>query len=125
MSLLEDLKSLVTDGPERVGCITKDGIIKEFVNESMEPDESFIVGEAALKILEDEAVATWHTHPQGSPNLSGDDYIGFRSWPDLYHFILGNPGVKCYKYSRDKGAILENDPDHTARILEGADPSAS
>lgn len=122
MSLIDDLKKLVCPGPERVGCIRKDHSILEFINDSLKPEESFTVPDEALGVLETEALATWHTHPQGSPNLSGDDYNTFRAWPELYHFIIGLNGVKCYKYCETRGAVIEESPDYCARVLEEASP---
>lgn len=44
-----------------------------------------------------EAVAsTWHTHPNGSANLSVADWKTFVSYPAMEHIIIGTDGVRFY-----------------------------
>lgn len=84
------------DGPERVGFILKDGNLVEVENIASDPVQGFKVkGEDLLKCVSD-AKATWHTHPGETFNLSVSDYIAFKSYPKLTHFIIGSNGVREY-----------------------------
>lgn len=94
------------------------GQLIELENVSPEPDKSFSVDPAALVQHEDDAVATWHTHPTGPAGLSGQDYLGFLQWPDLLHVIVSPEG--CLGYIIRKGAVLNDaGQDHPAWGLEG------
>jgi proteasome lid subunit RPN8/RPN11 len=55
-----------------------------------------------------EVVSTWHTHPTGSPNHSGEDRQCFLSWPDLSHIIIGVRDGKIVqtKYRVENGVLL-------------------
>lgn len=44
-----------------------------------------------------EVVGTFHTHPNGSSNLSFEDYESFMGYPRLTHYIIGKDGVKKFK----------------------------
>ena len=61
---------------ERCGIITAEGEIVEKTNRAADPARFF---EFSIEDLEG-AVATWHTHPKSSANLSIDDYRFFQSW---------------------------------------------
>lgn len=108
--LKEILLSLYREeGPERVGFIHGDSKIVEVKNFSDKPMDGFKVGAKDLidHTDQEDCWATWHTHPKDVSNLSGEDYHSFKSWPDLHHFIIGNDGVKVYKWSYEKDALLE------------------
>lgn len=96
------------DGPERVGFILRSGEIVEVKNVSNDPLNAFAVEPEELIRLEDEMVASWHTHPGVTSNLSGDDYAAFKSWPDLLHYIIGKGGVTCYSVTAS-GAVVKNE----------------
>ncbi len=49
-----------------------------------------------LKYIND-AVATWHTHPAATANLSLYDWDTFVSNPDLKHFIIAVDEVRGYE----------------------------
>ncbi len=83
-------------GPERVGFILDSGEIVEVENVSVTSEEGFEVSAENLIRFEAGAVATWHTHPGESSNLSLDDYLGFLNWPDLRHYIVGSDGTKAF-----------------------------
>lgn len=103
--MLEDmLKSFLAPGPERVGFILDNGDIVEVPNISDKPNESFSVSTNILSTYEDRMVATWHTHPGGSSNLSVEDLDGFLAWPDQRHYVIGEDGVRCYVVK--DGAVL-------------------
>jgi proteasome lid subunit RPN8/RPN11 len=46
---------------------------------------------------EKDLYGTWHTHPEGSANLSEQDYMGFRNWPRLRHYIIGKNEIRCFE----------------------------
>lgn len=77
------------DKEERCGIILKDGTIKELPNVADEPHLGFKMSPKALLPLLEDVAATWHTHPDTDPNLSGEDYVGFLSWPDWQHHVIG------------------------------------
>ncbi len=52
-----------------------------------------------------EAVALWHTHPSGCPNLSIEDYHLFCSLPNLLHVIVGKNEVAYYFVDTDSSLI--------------------
>lgn len=83
-------------GPERVGFILDNDEIVEVDNVSVTPEDGFEVSAEDLVRFEGRTVATWHTHPNETSNLSLDDYLGFLNWPDLRHYIIGNDGVKAF-----------------------------
>lgn len=76
---------------ERCGLVLTDGSIVEIENIAEEPTLGYDMNpEGVLPFLQNNMIAeTWHTHPQGDPNLSGEDYRGFLAYPDLVHNIIG------------------------------------
>lgn len=101
------LKQFYTaDGPERCGMILGTQVI-ELQNMAGNPEMGFLIGAEDNVKYSDEADATWHTHPGSTANLSGDDYEMFRMWPDMLHFIIGNDGVRCYYFDKDRKAVME------------------
>lgn len=104
------LKNLYSDkGNERVGFIRGENRIIEVPNISAAPMEGFRISAADIinHVENFQCWATWHTHPNEDSNLSGEDYVSFTAWPDLHHFVIGNDGVKCYKWDEDKKALLQ------------------
>lgn len=93
------MKSLLKhydDKVEHVGFVLPHGKVVEVANMSDNPEGSFDVsGEDILK-YEDVAIATWHTHPKGTSNLSTGDMETFLNWPDMDHYIVGQDGITKY-----------------------------
>lgn len=91
------------DEIERCGLILKDGTIVEIDNVHDDPTQGYEMDLLqALEYIEAELVAaTWHTHPKAGPNLSGEDWKGFRGWPDWEHVIIGlesgKPAIRRYR----------------------------
>jgi proteasome lid subunit RPN8/RPN11 len=87
------LETLLQKGDvnERCGVVLTTGEVVEIDNISEEPKLSFRMSpEQLLPYIQAGTVAeTWHTHPYGDPNLSGEDHACFKLWPDFIHSIIG------------------------------------
>lgn len=106
-SVLKKLVEFYQDeGPERVGYVSKDGELVELTNVAPEPEVGFDVSGADILIVLDHGVATWHTHPGGSRNLSVGDYETFLTWNRFDHYIIGKDGVRRY-FTQDGDLISE------------------
>lgn len=81
---------------ERVGFILKSGEVIEVQNICEKPEEGFDVSGEDIAKYGLDAIATWHTHPNASNNLSMNDHEMFLNWPELSHYIVGTNGVRCY-----------------------------
>ncbi len=89
---------------ERVGFVLPHGKIVEVDNIALDPKIGFDVSADDLITYGDDAVATWHTHPGASNNLSTEDMHTFLAWSNLDHYIIGNDGVR--KYTVVDGEVL-------------------
>lgn len=98
------------DTEERCGVILKDGKIVEIPNVAKDKENSYLMDNDQVLpfIKNDKVAATWHTHPQSDPNLSGEDYNGFLGWPDLEHYIIGRRKNKTVvmKFKVEDGLII-------------------
>jgi len=101
---IQDLKTKLTDGPERVGFILETGEIVEVQNICVHSDNGFEVAGADLGKYHDAVAATWHTHPGTNSNLSTNDWYGFRNYPEWLHLIIGTDGVSSYRV--EQGRVL-------------------
>lgn len=112
MLIQEKLKRFYSEKPsERGGYIVGDEII-ECENVHPNPVEGFSLSIENLEKLEDESVtATWHTHPNGSKNLSREDFLSFQNWADKKHYIVGKDGVMCYYVDEETSALLISEID--------------
>jgi len=110
MNFKEKLREYYSEsGNERGGFITKDGIIVEVENIHQNKEDYFMFSCDDLDKLDDENVlATFHTHPNKSANLSKEDYDAFVNWEKLLHFIVGKDKISCYKVSERGTVIVEN-----------------
>jgi len=104
---MQRLQALLEGDHERVGAITETGEIVEVPNIAPEPKDTFDVSVEDLRIFDDEATATWHTHPNGSSNLSVNDYEAFLNWPHLKHYVIGEEGVRCFVVRN--GKVVEDE----------------
>lgn len=50
-------------------------------------------------------MASWHTHPGGTANLSVEDWETFVQWPEQLHVIVGSDGIRWYAV---KGSAVTN-----------------
>lgn len=101
------------DEQERCGLVFEDGSTVEIKNIANNPVTSYEMDpqEALPHLTEGKVTGTWHTHPDASPQLSGEDYKGFLGWPKLQHHIIGvvdgKTEVKTYKV--ENGLVIECD----------------
>lgn len=86
------------DGQERVGFVLLDNSVIEVQNTHPNPDNHFDVSAADLIEYEDKIAGTWHTHPGKNSNLSVDDQAAFAMYPEATHYIIGNDGVRSYRF---------------------------
>lgn len=101
----KELKKLLkTDLGERGGVVLDDGKVVEFANLAPDPTKNFLPNIAEMIPIEDRVVATWHTHPEETANLSAEDWKTFVGWPHLLHAIVGTDGVRWYRVQR--GAVV-------------------
>lgn len=91
--------------------ITPKGEILEKPNRSSTPELLFEFHEDDLA----GAVATWHTHPTTTANLSIDDYRFFQSWPNFTHFIVSTTEVWCYVTSKQLVYLIDDEADFPSR----------
>jgi len=99
------------DVEERCGFILNDRLIVHVKNVAEDKSAGYEMDPTeALEYL-DEATATWHTHPDTDPNLSGEDYSGFLSWPDMEHVIIGRRAGKVVvaRYKIENGLVIACD----------------
>lgn len=102
-TLIEQLQTYWKPQVERCGYVDLDNNIIEVDNIHENPKEGF-----ELATLPAEAIALWHTHPSGCPNLSVADYHLFASLPKLIHAIIGQAEVVLYFVDTD-GAVLRGE----------------
>lgn len=108
-TLMKHLQDLYSDtGKERVGFILDNYSFIEVKNVATNPEEGFAVsGEDIKEYAINNAIGTWHTHPNATSNLSGEDYTNFFVWDNLFHLIIGKDGVKLYCYVTEGNCIVE------------------
>lgn len=107
----QKLKKHWSPNVELCGVITPELGVEEKQNRSPEPEQRF---EFALEDL-DGVVGTWHSHPNGTANLSLDDYRFFQSWPNQTHFIISHDEVRCYVTCEGLVHLVEEEKDHPTR----------
>ena len=102
---------LPSDTEERCGLILKDGSIVEIENVAEDKVNSYRMNPVGVLPFVDDLAGTWHTHPEGDPNLSGEDYSGFLAWPELEHSIIGhrNGQVVVTRYRVQDGLVVQCD----------------
>lgn len=117
------LTSFLTGENERVGLVLKDGTVVELENICHDPKNGFEVDAAELVKYYSDAVATWHTHPDATSNLSVGDLQSYLNYPELTHYLVGTDGVATYFV--ENGRVLRAEDaasDPPARIAQ-EDPS--
>lgn len=107
--MLKELSKKYNDeGPERLGFILRSGEVVELPNSHDDPEQGArFLSDDLFEYLYSgnfDVVATWHTHPSATCNLSGEDYIAFNNNPQVEHYIVGNDGVAKY-FVDEKGVV--------------------
>lgn len=87
---------LYNEQAERVGFVLENDEIVEIENIHDTPAKAFDTKAEDVARYGDLAVATWHTHPNASNNLSTVDMDMFLVWNNIDHYIIGANGVKKY-----------------------------
>ena len=103
--LNKTLKQKFSAGPERGGLVLNDGTVVELTNICSDPTQGFTPDLQELLPFVDRSVATWHTHPGATANLSSEDWETFVEWPDHLHAIAGTDGLRWYAV---KGSAVVN-----------------
>lgn len=108
--ILENLKEKYSDnGIERGGYIKSNGEVVEVENVHPNKVEGFAFSTDDLDKLENEdVIATFHTHPNGKPNLTKEDSVAFRNWSEFLHFIVGKDEIMCYKVTERDTIVVED-----------------
>lgn len=101
---MQELLKYLHGDKERVGFVLKDGSVVEVENQAAMPEDGFDVSGEDIFTHLDTAKATWHTHPNGTCDLSVGDYHSFLSFPDWSHFIVSPKGVR--EYVIEDGAVI-------------------
>jgi proteasome lid subunit RPN8/RPN11 len=94
--VINQLKDKLGSLEQRVGYILPDDEVVEVHNVARMPRMQFMAYE-----WPDPVRACWHTHPQGSRNLSMDDWASFRANPEMDHYIIGMDGISHYRVVDD------------------------
>lgn len=97
------LLSFWSPSVERCGYVNLNNEIFELPNIHEDKKNGFELAE-----IPPEAVALWHTHPSGCPNLSIEDFHLFNSLPNLLHIIVGIREVAYYFVDVD-GSLLRKE----------------
>lgn len=105
MELCKYLKRFYSEKPVERGGFILNGEIIECENDHPDKTQNFSVSCEDLEKYEN-AEASWHTHPNGSKNLSRADFQAFQNWPQMRHYIVGKDGVFCYVIDGETGATL-------------------
>lgn len=97
-------------GLERLGFILEDETLVELTNAHSEPEQGASFSSQDLHKYcfsgKFKVIATWHTHPGETSNLSGEDYSAFQAYPKIKHYIIGSDGVSRYSV---KDGVVKND----------------
>jgi proteasome lid subunit RPN8/RPN11 len=101
-----ELLSFWNRDTERCGYIDLSNKVFELPNIHEDKKNGFELAE-----IPKEAVAIWHTHPSGCPNLSIEDFHLFSSLPHLLHVIVGIREIAYYFVDTD-GSLLRKEENH-------------
>jgi proteasome lid subunit RPN8/RPN11 len=89
---------------ERCGFVLKGGEVVEVINIAEEPEDNFEISAEDVARYEDQILASWHTHPRGSANLSQSDYYLFSQVPEWDHIIISKDELTHY-YTDKSGQV--------------------
>ena len=107
---MRDLFNYYEGETERCGFIV-DGEIIELDNIHPEPLNGFQIDDEDILRYINDIEAIWHTHPNSTSVLSGEDKQYITWWPNVSHYIVGADGISEYKV--ENGVVLN--ANHTSR----------
>jgi len=96
---------------ELCGVISPKKRVRQTKNLSDTPESTFLFDGKDLE----GAIASWHSHPDGTANLSIADYRFFQSWPNQAHFIISSDEVRCYTVEKGLVYFIEQEKDLPSR----------
>lgn len=108
---METLRSLYKDdGYEVGGYINAENTVVVCENDSPNPLENFSFKMEDLESINDEedVVALFHTHPNGTAAMTKQDFKAFLNYPDFFHLIVGKAEVLCYRITERETIIIED-----------------
>ncbi|WP_273860753.1 hypothetical protein [Photobacterium sp. GSS17] len=99
-----ELRRRFTTDREHCGFITEYCVV-EVSNCAIDPKTHFEISEDDVELYLDAAVATWHSHPESSANLSLEDHALFAEIRDCRHIIVSPTEIWVY-YTTPKGVVM-------------------
>lgn len=94
------------NGDELCGVIYEDGTVVSLPNIHPNPRDNFAMSVEPLQ--DPKVIATWHTHPRTSANLSVEDYRAFVQFPRLRHYVVAATEIWCYRMAGDILVLDDN-----------------
>ena len=92
---------------EACGFILDHLYIIRLKNIHPEPTEGFEIDPQDTLRYMDRITGVWHTHPNSTSVLSGEDKACIEMWPDWDHYVVGEDG--CRHYRVKDGAVIDVD----------------
>lgn len=105
-----DLTDFWNPSVERCGFVLKSGEAVEVINTHEDTQQGFRINPQDILKYEDQVIATWHTHPKTSLNLSTADLNCFLAWPEWFHYIVYRGTIRCY-YVEANRVLFYDDSD--------------
>lgn len=105
--VLMSLLKTWTSGNERCGVVLEGGEVVELTNQAENPRLAFAIPDQDLEPYRDRVVASWHTHPRTTGNLSVADYRLFQAHPAWQHYIVDQTRVWQYSVAFDGMVMLD------------------
>lgn len=87
-----------------MGFVLKGNRLIEVDNRCSDPENGFEVSGADIAKYYDDAIGTWHTHPNVDTEITAEDYKSFLNYPEWVHYIVNTKGVLAYKI--EDGAVV-------------------
>ena len=96
-----------TDPEEVCGFVLENKRSVQVKNVHPEPTQGFEIDPEDIMSYIDRIKGIWHTHPQATSVLSGEDKQCIEQWPDVAHYIVGEDGIR--KYVVENGVVVDAD----------------
>lgn len=93
------------DNAEEVcGFILQSGEVVSVPNVHPEPTDGFEIDPRETLRYIEELAGIWHTHPNSTSVLSGEDKLYIEQWPQLAHYVIGQDGIR--EYAVKNGVVI-------------------